>query len=173
MSEYDTAAAVTSAFVAGLALFLSISDGLASRRHARLSVKPMLTEDVRIAPNVDRIGVYVRNAGLGPACIRSWTLLVDGKPYGEIGINNWEELTTYLGINERVTYGYFLDGGAIVVGESVEMFGISAEGYTPAKAKMLRKALRRLTIRLKYQSMYENEKYMFEFIGDRYFKDEA
>lgn len=171
--DYNTAAAVASALVASIALWFSISESRASRHHARLSVKPMLTNDVRIDPSVTRIGLFVKNTGLGPACISSWTLLIDGKPYKEIGINKWEDLTAHLGIDERVTYGFFLGGEAVAVGESVELLGISAEGYTPAKAKMLRKALRKITVRLKYQSIYEDEKYSFEFAGDRHFKEEA
>ncbi|MGZ0656577.1 hypothetical protein ACWPKS_13315 [Coraliomargarita sp. W4R72] len=60
-----------SIFVASCALFVSIWSVRSQQRHNKQSVRPKLFP-VRVGPNRDgtRLGVYLRNHGLGPAYIK-------------------------------------------------------------------------------------------------------
>jgi hypothetical protein len=69
--------AVAAVVVAATALSVSVWQAAITRRHNRLSVRPALFFLWYDSP--DRIGLYLRNVGLGPAQIHSLDLsLVDG-----------------------------------------------------------------------------------------------
>ena len=54
----------------------------------------------------------------------------------------------------------------------MELFALDGNKYTPALAKSLRQALRRQTITIKYQSIYEDHTEVYEFNGKARFKSE-
>jgi hypothetical protein len=61
--------------IAVLALFLTVYTAAATRKHNRLSVLPMLSFGFDVD---DPVGVYVTNAGVGPAIIKSYNPLLLG-----------------------------------------------------------------------------------------------
>lgn len=99
-SDVELFTLVATALIALVALGLSIYEGWESRRHNRLSVRPFLTEAVRMSPAHERMCLVLKNNGLGPAVVKKWTLHVDGKPCEELGLKTWEQLTAHLCLGE-------------------------------------------------------------------------
>lgn len=165
---------VTSAIVALFALFLSLFEGRQSRRHARLSVRPVLDFKIHVTNKTGRFDVSVSNNGFGPAVVRSWTLLVDGKPYRELGITDWMELTAHFGWDklmaqgERVSYSYFEKGDVLAMQQQEELVGFPCPTYSTAAADAFRSGVRRLKVLICYESLY-HERFTAVFDGATYF----
>jgi hypothetical protein len=67
------------------ALFLTINQSMATRKHNRLTVKPHLTSFTEIRPDPERQGIMtvkatLSNNGLGPAIVKTFEPLLDGVP---------------------------------------------------------------------------------------------
>lgn len=173
MEYFDTIAAIASTIIAGAALWFSITESRAARRHDRLSVQPILADDVLIDPSAPRLGLFLKNTGLGPAKVIHWSLQVDDRPYRELGISNWSELSRHLGFaGDEIVYGYFVPDQVLPANESAELFSLDNQSYSAERARKIRQALRRLTITIKYQSIYKDETQVYEFRGTDYFRQE-
>jgi len=82
MSEFEIAQIVTAtatAAVALLALFLAIYEGKQSRKHYRMSLKPVLVLETSKGNNPTYAVVKLVNSGLGPAIIKSMKVFLSGK----------------------------------------------------------------------------------------------
>ena len=70
--------------VSTCALFLTINSARTSRKHNRLMVQPRLsvfTQSITNSKNVTKaFDVTLTNSGLGPAIIKKYEVLIDGKP---------------------------------------------------------------------------------------------
>jgi hypothetical protein len=93
--DANTVIAVCSVVIAVASLAVSAYVAWATRKHNRLSVRPML--GFRTAyPGDDISGLILINSGLGPArIIKSW-LTYDGVQFGEFDESNVGELRRYL-----------------------------------------------------------------------------
>lgn len=80
-----------SAIIASCALFLALYDGYQTRRHQRLLVMPRIIFDFRWSG--DGAGWLIGNQGIGPADIRWFSVLVDGRPQ-----RNWIEVVAAIGV---------------------------------------------------------------------------
>ena len=168
----DSANLVVSAaatVIALAALGLSVYQAMLSRQHARLSVRPLLDSELHVSAARERFCLIVTNNGLGPAVIKRWQLLVDGKPYRDLGITRWEQLTDHLKLSKPVSYSYFEPNSVLAPEESEELIGYAVTVYSREEADRFREAIRRLTIVIEYESMYR-EAFTFEFRGSEYFK---
>jgi hypothetical protein len=162
---------VATAVIALAALGLAIYEGRELRQHNRLSVRPLFTESIRISPAHERMCLLLENHGLGPAIIKEWKLIVDGKSCKELGILRWEQLTAHLDLQElgeSISYGHFDPGSILAAGVSEELVGVKSAGYSKEKAERFRRTLARLTIVAVYESMYK-ESFRFEFEGKKHF----
>lgn len=81
----DIAREYSALLVSICALFLTINQSRATRKHNRLTVKPHLTSFIETKPDTSRQGLMVINVtlsnnGLGPAIIKTFEPLLDGTP---------------------------------------------------------------------------------------------
>ena len=97
-------------FLAIFAVVISIWQGYEQRRHNRLSVKPILTFD-GITSNNRRM-IRLSNDGLGPAIIKRFRIIEDGKIYDAADGNPWNKLSFFSSLNYSEMY-YFDDGATI------------------------------------------------------------
>jgi hypothetical protein len=156
--------------IALAALGLSVYEAMLSRQHDRLSVRPLLDSELHVSSARERFCLVVINNGLGPAIIKKWQLLVDGKPYRDLGITRWEQLTAHLKLSQPVSYSYFEPNSILAPEESEELIGYTVAVYSQEEANRFREAIRRLAIVIEYESMY-GESFNFEFLGSKYFKN--
>ncbi|MDM7961201.1 MAG: hypothetical protein QUV19_03615 [Alteromonas macleodii] len=163
--------ALASAVIALSAFGATAYSSYLARKHNRISVFPKLDYAVVFSNSVDRIGLFLVNNGLGPAVIEKWELLVDDMPYRAHGIERFEQLTTFLKLDDTVNYGYFKPGTMFQVGEAIELFAVSTEPYSFGRNDQIRNALQRLKITITYRSIYQElkrEKVIFN--GSKYFQ---
>ena len=155
-----------SVFIAALAFFISIWSVVTSRKHNRLSVRPHMK--IYEYFFLDWSGIYISNMGLGPAIIKSFILIIDGKevidvndfPKKPLGI--WNTAFTKLGFKEDMKPLALLSykvGEAIPNGEPIRLVELSMEKQPSndeylRKQELLRSALKHFEIKIKYTSMY-------------------
>jgi hypothetical protein len=169
MDSVNLIVSAAATVIALAALGLSVYEAMLSRRHARLSVRPLLDSELHVSSARDRFCLVVTNNGLGPAIIKKWQLLVDGKPYRDLGITRWEQLTAHLKLSQSVSYSYFEPNSILAPEESEELIGYAVAVYSQEEADRFREAIRHLAIIIDYESMYR-EPFSFEFRGSEYFK---
>jgi hypothetical protein len=150
----ETRIALTSAFVSVLALGLTMYEAWATRRHNRLSVKPALSFDLVLDEEQCALVIRLRNNGLGPAVVRRYEMLVDGRSLEQLNIRQFQELSALLDVQAR--YSIPLRDEVIPIDASIDLIVIKHD-TTDAKARYVaRRAAQRLTIRTAYSSMYDD-----------------
>jgi len=134
-------------FVALSSLAIALYEVRMMREHDRLSVWPYVS-----VGNSDSGGVYsynVRNAGIGPALIRTFELVVDGKPQ-----KNWGDAVDLFGVDVHgapSSYSHIGKGTVLLPGATLKLLEIGGE---PGQA--FHRALHgRMDTRICYCSLYE------------------
>lgn len=148
-----------SAVVAVCALAVTVWEGFQARKHNKLSVRPLLTS----AENSDitRRGMFFSweliNAGLGPAIIKDFIVLFNGK---EVSRNNREELIAFL---KKKTKKYgdlkvftFRVDSSMVANEKCEILSFT---YNPDQDISF---IEKLDLRINYQSIYKDKTFTYD-----------
>ena len=129
------------------ALVLSIWQGILTRNHNRISVRPLVT--ISGAVNENGSGWKLGNAGLGPAIVKWFKVTVDDKP-----MHNWREFAKELDMPDPDTFDFYYwvpsPSTVIYPQEPKNLFWV-----TPGPAdRILRKNAKKITIHLCYCSLY-------------------
>jgi len=75
----SNAIALAAGFISLLALVATVYHGVATRNHFHLSIKPQLSVDFGIIPNENLFHITITNQGLGPAIIKTFSIIEEGK----------------------------------------------------------------------------------------------
>lgn len=145
------------------ALFLTISQSMATRRHNRLSVTPHLTSFADHKRDPEDSGLQVitfilSNNGLGPAIIDRYELLQDGKAIDDLSPSNLVKIATKAlpaTILEDSCYFSILRKGYVLAKD--EAVTVAKIKYAPTihdDPKKLDEALQRFQIRVTFESIY-------------------
>jgi hypothetical protein len=143
----EHAISLAAVVIAAAALLSALYDGCQNRHHLRLSVRPHMTFNF-IYTN-DGTGWTLRNHGLGPAIVKSFTASVDGKPQ-----SNWNAVAAALGL-PRFDFEFSIPTANTLVppnpGGTGRIFWVSSDPV----AKLLRENRERVTLEICYCSLYE------------------
>lgn len=151
----ETVTAICAVVIAVASLVVSVYQTRAMRQHNRHSVRPILQLH-RGWPAGGKAGIRLVNSGLGPAVIVESTLTVDGEVVGA-----WNATTADL-IRERlsprpsaVTFNQ-----AEVIPTDYEQYLLSVASYDPRTHAEVEELInRRLTLQIRYESLYGGENY--------------
>ncbi|MBM7076238.1 hypothetical protein [Micromonospora humida] len=159
--DANSVTAISATVIAVASLCVSIMETRANRRHHHHSVRPLLAFDC-FRRSGQLAGIRVRNCGLGPAIIRSTTFYLDGDEVGP-----WEKPTVD---PLRDTFGKWPDFTSlrrdvpIPVGQEIVLFAV--DDYEPARdADLWRAVTHRIRIRVRYGSVYGDERHEAWFEG--------
>lgn len=132
--------------VAAFALFLTIYEGCATRKHNKLSVKPIMF--VSFEFNEEGTGWLALNSGVGPGVLKWLEVKVDGKP-----ARTWNDILPALGVSDCFEYTFATTSGNVLnPGETKRVFWL--EPKSPAE-RSLREGMGRLRIRYCFCSIYD------------------
>jgi len=145
------------------ALFLTINQSMATRRHNRLSVTPHLTsftDHKRDSENSDLrvITFTLTNNGLGPAIIDRYELLQDRKVIDDLSPDNLVKIATKvlpIAILADCCYFSVLRKGYVLAKD--EVITVAKIKYAPTihdDPKKLDEALQSFHIRVTFESIY-------------------
>jgi hypothetical protein len=151
-------------FFSACALYLTISQARATRKHNRLTVRPQLTSFTETKPDPERNGIVIikatlSNSGLGPAIIKTFKPLLDGVP---LTIKKPEDLLPVAEkalpvhlIAEGCQFTVLRQGYVMAKDEVVTLVKLSFASTVHDDPKTLERALDRFHIRVTYESAYE------------------
>ena len=163
----ETYIAFSSAVVAVCALVVTIWQGRQNFRHNMLSVKPFLgaLEHYEHDGKHGQLTFELINGGVGPAIIKNFILLYDGK---EVARNNREDHEAFL---KQLLKDYkifdiscCIPGAAIQIGERLNLLTF---GYDIEKHSI--DFINKLNLVVDYQCLYKRETFTFDSRIDRRF----
>lgn len=153
----DTIIGLGATVIAIVALVYSIREANESRRHNRLSVKPVLIFETEVAQDDSIERIHLKNLGTGPAIIKSFTILIDDKPLKKLGNDRWGDVIEILNTTEIPFKYYWYDPGDVVgINEKNTLLTVTEEAYEKSPQKQLMAdTLRRVGIIIEYVSIYD------------------
>ena len=86
------------ALIALSALGLAILNGMIQRYHNRLTVKPHLSFIINVSNISPQIQIHLSNTGTGPAVIKKFSVLLDGKYADKSPNTTWDSIIKQLDI---------------------------------------------------------------------------
>ena len=153
----DNIVSLAAIVIAIASIVVTVWQGMETRRHNRLSVRPKL--EIIFESGHDSFGYVLMNNGLGPATITGIELFIDGKQMQETGFSGYDELFEKLGMkNRKITHTGIYPGKTIKTNERQNIFKF----YLTEKDDLdtlLPKIYSRIKIEIKYQSMYDEPFY--------------
>jgi hypothetical protein len=164
--DWEISISLASAAVALCALGVTVWQGRQNDRHNKISVRPRLTasEDYQDDDNGRAISFGLINSGFGPAIIKDFILIYDGR---EVAINNRKAYEDFLrqlskGVIFQSLYS-FIPGSSLLAGERYELFSFRHKhGHDVS-------FIDKLNMRVNYQSIYEDETWEYDSKKDRCF----
>lgn len=154
-AEFGSVTDIASVIIALLAFALAIHEMHATRRHNKLSLRPMLRFDVHLSPDYPNAEVLLQNNGLGPAILNRVTMRLDGKTPKEAEIELVMQLTQRLGWGTVTSYNFLSPGDVIKAEESRYLVLTPLGEFKPERTKAIRDGLRMLSFEVEYHSIYE------------------
>lgn len=154
---------IAAILVSACALFLTIYQAMAARKHNRITVRPHLTTfiDKHSSPDSRRVDVTLSNNGLGPAVIKSFEPLFNGSPTGATDSKSLEHFVADnlgLQIHPSPSYFSFLNPGYIMAADSeMKIASFAVVMSLSMKDEAIQSALSQFEIRITYQSLYEED----------------
>lgn len=151
-SDYIACSAL---FVAVLAMLATFWQAHVARAYGRISVRPHLDWGTNRFPGRP-ISLYILNSGLGPAIVKSFALLFDGKEYPITELQLPSEIQEELmKISEYSEWNLFSNGTPIASGTQMNLITIENEPFSIERHNRAVSLLNRIGLILEYESMYE------------------
>ncbi|MBS1511459.1 MAG: hypothetical protein JST86_11500 [Bacteroidetes bacterium] len=162
----------TPIFISAFALVMSISSFLfgvfqyrntsrTTQEHNKLSVRPILNIERNISDSYTKVGLTLKNKGIGPALIVSQELYYDGKQ-----INNWSDLTPLLEREGLVFWQNFtpqwfnVDFFTLSANEELDLYNIDIKNLKDLSKAI--SAFDKISILYTYTDMYKDT-FNFDF----------
>lgn len=160
--------ALASAAVAACALGVTILQGRQNHKHNMLSVRPFIgaLEHYENVDNIKQITFELINSGVGPAIIKNFTLLYDGKEVARNNRNAYEEfLQKRLKGFKIVEVFSYAPGAAMQAGERLKLLTFE---YDIEKQRI--DFINKLDLLVDYQCLYQRETFTFDSREHRRFQ---
>ncbi len=158
----DTVTAIASVIIALAAIFISVWQGVETRKHNQLSVTPKLDIFQESRQKVRSIGLFIANHGLGPAIIGDIIISVRETQFKVNTENGLIEVLDKLGINEQwVQYHYISQGSYFQAGERRLLLAADRSKINIDDEHRFKGAISLLKVRIDYESVY-GEKFHVE-----------
>lgn len=149
----DTITAICSVIIAVASLGVSAYVAWATRRHNRLSVRPLLELTITF-PVGATAGLRLSNSGLGPAKITDSLLMFRGEQYGDFSKPHVDKLRSHLAVRPHAA----TLGGQPFLDTDYDQFLLSVDSYDPTQHGEFRELIEgRLRLSIQYDSIYGGE----------------
>lgn len=155
---------VASGGIAVCAFIITVYSTWATRRHNRLSVRPILSLDMSISPNQPRFHVSVRNAGPGVTIFESWQLVLVDSPSLDTNSLSSRQLTDKVSYRPLIDFTRYYPDDAIQSGETAEFIGTKPMSADETECRAFYDVLKKVRIYYTYSSIY-GERWEGAFTG--------
>jgi len=108
-----------------------------------------------MADQFTELGIKLKNVGLGPALISGFSITVDDTTISDTEDGGWQEARRKLKLMDKsFIHGWIGYGAPFASGESSFLLSIKNADLTEARKDELKQAIKRLVIKIEYQSMF-------------------
>jgi len=147
--------AISSIFIALLALFATIWQGLVTRKHNKLTVKPILSFQITLSSHSDKIGICIINKGVGPLILTESIISKAGKS-SYLHKKDYIKLFPLLN-NPSFHFGIPARNCSILPNENVWLISCSKHKEQDAFIDLMDSEFKGLNIEIKYKSIYDEK----------------
>ncbi|MDC5851399.1 hypothetical protein OPW32_19625 [Vibrio europaeus] len=157
----------SSVVIAICAVCVSLWQGMVTREHNRLSLKPYLVSAPELPGVGGQNGIFLSNHGGGPAFINNIEITANGKTF-DLTKNSWSDLYQHLGIKSLCHYeSYIPKGSALKSGQKVKLLAPTNNPIDPNCPVQFIELLTapELDLFVEYQSVYEDTYIYSQRIG--------
>jgi hypothetical protein len=151
--DANTVIAICGVVIAVVSLAVSAYVAWSTRKHNRLSVRPLLGLTTTFSVGFTA-GLRLSNSGLGPARITSSRLTFKGKLLGEFSRTYVDDLREGLHVRPHAT----TLGGQPFLDTGYQQFLLSVDSYDPSQHREFRELIEGwLRLEIQYESIYGGE----------------
>jgi len=166
----ESGAAVVAIVISVLALGVSFWGTSQAKTQARLSVRPYVIATPFLDESGGKIGLYLSNAGVGPAVIKDMSITIGNRSYNGLGPSIWPQFIQDVN-GTRLCYrtGWPPQNAVLRIGEDDPLLAVSVTAPASCKAEILRiLAGQKIYVHISYESIYQDA---FTFDGDVHMND--
>jgi hypothetical protein len=142
--------AIMSSIIAICAIVIAYNEGQATRKHNRLSLRPLLVVTLTCDNKITKL--HLENHGLGPAVIDKIKFIYHGKTF-EPRTENWKALFAQIGLRYSYTMT-FLSADEVIIKPDKETILIEIE-HNAKDAETIDKFMSEIETKLDYRSLYD------------------
>ncbi len=150
--------AISTIFIACVAVGISIWQGYETRRHNRLSAKPFLGIRFSISEKKPLMGVWIENNGFGPAIIKEFIVYLDGQP---TKVNSYEAAKKVYQAakiyDKSKSFWSPMKSAVLKLGGRINIISYPKENWTTEGIEKFKERLSHLGFKFIYESIYEEE----------------
>ncbi|MDP5138737.1 hypothetical protein ORJ04_22585 [Rheinheimera baltica] len=151
MSNSDIIA-LSAVIIAALALLSTLWQGYLTRKHNKLSVKPLLHLNLG---TLNGLFIKLQSLGLGPALITKVVIISDGKRYENPSKDPYPEILSYLTTaNYKYLFNMPVVGSSYLPGSEINLLSLECENFSFEQKKELEAFHEQLYFELHYTSFY-------------------
>jgi hypothetical protein len=166
----EIVAAILAILVSLLALGVSFWATSQAKTQARLSVRPYVVAAPLLDESGGKIGLYLSNAGIGPAIIKDMSVTIGGRSYKGLGPSIWPQFIQDVN-GTRFCYrtGWPAQNAVLRIGADDPLLTVAVTASPSCKSEILKiLAGERIYVHVSYESIYEDA---FSFDGDVHMND--
>ncbi len=148
----DRILSLSAILIALASISVAVWEGIETREHHRLSVRPKL--EIFYNTSSTKFGYVVVNNGLGPAVITGKKIFVDGNKIKESGFSGYDTFLEKLDLTDRYAGNGAIDPGFTIKAGKSENIIIFKLNNPDEMETLLPKIYSRVQIEIEYKSMY-------------------
>ena len=146
---------ITNIFIALFALIATIWQVLITRKHNKLTVKPILSFHIELSSHSDKIGICIINKGVGPLILTESIISKAGK---SSYLHKKDYMKLFPSINNpSFHFGIPARNCAILPNENVWLISCSKHKEQDAFIDLMSSEFKGLYIEIKYKSIYDEK----------------
>ena len=157
--SFELIISISAIFIALSSLIVAIWQNILTRKHNKLSVKPLICIDYHFTDDEELNGIYLDNTGLGPAIIKSFRVFIDEDEILQSDYELWEGAIKKLEFPPNINLKIFvlLKESVIYPNDKKCLIGINSMVEPSDYQQYFYNALRRIDFKLEYESIYEEK----------------
>jgi len=156
--DSNTTIALCSIIIALAALLATIWQGRSTYTHNKLSVKPLLNIEEHGHPNRP-IKLELCNKGVGPALIKQYSIILDGKEHEAEEFESLEIIIHKIGIDPKTAQwdAAFPGYSVLLPGESISLLAFRNSHEEEVLYDFLLEQLPRINFLIEYECIYKTQ----------------
>ena len=147
---------IATSIIAITAVAVAVWQGVLTRRHNKLSVRPILNFKIGSSKALDFVGIRLVNDGFGPAIVESINLFIGNEFVGKSKYDVWVTILRKLNISKSpFLFNSISEKHPISSGQSLNLIYLDSARITEQDIQHFKLLKKMLKVSVNYKSIYE------------------